>query len=233
MEDENFVLVRRGGGRCSPTAATSGCRSSSTPSTSSPTRRRTTSCCSSRSTRSTSSGSSSCSTRCETVRDALVATRADERRTRPLVRPAPAQPDARDRAGAGAADRRARDDDAAGLPGVPAAARAGERLPVGAVPRAGVPLRRQGRGLRRTGSGASPTLEKQRLARRLEEPTLWDGFVHVLGEAGAGHLLRRGDHRLAARRSPTTGRRTPTSGDWPRRCSSTTSSPPPGARGTS
>jgi tryptophan 2,3-dioxygenase len=26
--------------------------------------------------------------------------------------------------------------------------------------------------------------EKQRLARRLEEPTLWDGFVHVLGEAG-------------------------------------------------
>ncbi len=27
-------------------------------------------------------------------------------------------------------------------------------------------------------------LEQQRLARRLEEPTLWDGFVHVLGEAG-------------------------------------------------
>ena len=26
--------------------------------------------------------------------------------------------------------------------------------------------------------------EKDRLARRLEEPTLWDGFVHVLGEAG-------------------------------------------------
>jgi tryptophan 2,3-dioxygenase len=26
--------------------------------------------------------------------------------------------------------------------------------------------------------------EKQRLARRLSEPTLWDGFVHVLGEAG-------------------------------------------------
>jgi tryptophan 2,3-dioxygenase len=26
--------------------------------------------------------------------------------------------------------------------------------------------------------------EKQRLARRLAEPTLWDGFVHVLGEAG-------------------------------------------------
>ena len=26
--------------------------------------------------------------------------------------------------------------------------------------------------------------EKARLARRLEEPTLWDGFVHVLGEAG-------------------------------------------------
>jgi tryptophan 2,3-dioxygenase len=26
--------------------------------------------------------------------------------------------------------------------------------------------------------------EKVRLARRLEEPSLWDGFVHVLGEAG-------------------------------------------------
>ncbi len=26
--------------------------------------------------------------------------------------------------------------------------------------------------------------EEQRLARRLEEPSLWDGFVHVLGEAG-------------------------------------------------
>jgi tryptophan 2,3-dioxygenase len=26
--------------------------------------------------------------------------------------------------------------------------------------------------------------EKQRLARRLEEPSLWDGFVHVLTEAG-------------------------------------------------
>src|SRR6476646_2847387 len=27
-------------------------------------------------------------------------------------------------------------------------------------------------------------LEEQRLARRLEEPSLWDGFVHVLAEAG-------------------------------------------------
>ena len=26
--------------------------------------------------------------------------------------------------------------------------------------------------------------ERGRLARRLEEPSLWDGFVHVLGEAG-------------------------------------------------
>ena len=106
-----------------------------------------------------------------------------ERRPRPLVRPAPARPDARDRAGAGPAGRRAGDDDAAGLPRVPAAARAGQRLPVGAVPRAGVPLRRQGRGVRR----AVPRphrAEEQRLARRLEEPSLWDGFVHVLGEAG-------------------------------------------------
>ena len=27
-------------------------------------------------------------------------------------------------------------------------------------------------------------IEKARLARRLDEPSLWDGFVHVLGEAG-------------------------------------------------
>lgn len=35
--------------------------------------------------------------------------------------------------------------------------------------------------------------EQQRLARRLEEPSLWDGFVHVLGEAG---LATDGDEAL-------------------------------------
>ena len=68
------------------------------------------------------------------------------------------QPGARDRAGAGPAGRRAGDDDAAGLPGVPAAAGAGQRLPVGAVPRAGVPLRRQGPVVRR----AVPRADRRR-----------------------------------------------------------------------
>ena len=78
-----------------------------------------------------------------------------ERRARPaVVGAAPDEPRARDRAGAGPAGRRAGDDDAAGLPGVPPAAGAGERLPVGAVPRAGVPLRRQGRRATSTGSRA-------------------------------------------------------------------------------
>ena len=53
--------------------------------------------------------------------------------------------------------------------------------------------------------------EKQRLARRLDEPSLWDGFVHVLGEAG---LDTSSDEAITRRcaRSPTTVRRTPTSG---------------------
>ena len=62
MEDENFVSFGEEGALL-PTAATSACRSCSTPSTSSRTHRPTTSCCSSPSTRSTSCGSSSCCTR--------------------------------------------------------------------------------------------------------------------------------------------------------------------------
>lgn len=37
--------------------------------------------------------------------------------------------------------------------------------------------------------------EQQRLRRRLEEPSLWDGFVHVLGEAG---LATEDDEALTA-----------------------------------
>ena len=86
-------------------------------------------------------------------------------------------PGARDRAGAGPAGRRAGDDDPAGLPGVPPAAGAGQRLPVGAVPRAGVPLRRQGPVVRR----AVPRAHRRRAGAARSagstEPTLWDAFL--------------------------------------------------------
>ena len=158
--------------------------------------------------------------------------RGGERRTRPVVRPPPARPDARDRAGAGPAGRRAGDDDAAGLPGVPAAPRTGERLPVRAVPRAGVPHRRQGRGVRR----ALPWPHR-RGARAAGSPPGGAepvGRVRARARRGrAGHLHRRGDHGVGPRRPPTTARRTPTSGGWPRRCCSTTSSPRPGVAATS
>ncbi len=94
------------------------------------------------------------------------------------------QPGARDRTGAGPADRRARDDDAPGLPRVPAAAGPGERVPVGPVPRAGIPLGREGSRVRWPVQEASPRRRSSVSPRRLAEPTLWDGFVHVLGEAG-------------------------------------------------
>jgi hypothetical protein len=65
--------------------------------------------------------------------------------------PAPAAPAslARDRAGARRAGRHPGDDDPAGLPGLPRVARAGQRLPVGAVPGDRVPVRGQGPGVRR------------------------------------------------------------------------------------
>ena len=99
-----------------------------------------------------------------------------------LVGAAPAAADARHRARAGPAGRRARDDDPAGLPAVPPDARPGQRLPVRAVPRAGVPLRRQGRRRSSSGSAGSPTRSGQRLQRRLDEPTLWDAFLRVLAD---------------------------------------------------
>ena len=63
---------------------------------------------------------------------------------RDLAGPAAAAARARDRAAAGEPGRRARDHDTAGLPAVPRRARARQRLPVGAVPRARVPVRGQG-----------------------------------------------------------------------------------------
>ena len=105
----------------------------------------------------------------------------DQRRA--VVGAAPAQPGARHRARAGPPDRHPGDDDPPGLPGVPAAAGSGKRLPVRAVPGA------------RVLSGAKdpsyverfrgPTeAEQERLARRLSEPSLWDGFVHALDARG-------------------------------------------------
>src|SRR5207237_792219 len=63
------------------------------------------------------------------------------------------------RAGGAGADRAAtgaRDDDAAGLPRLPVVARAGVGFPVGAVPRAGVPLRVEGPRLPRPVAGGEP-----------------------------------------------------------------------------
>ena len=75
--------------------------------------------------------------------------------------------------------------------------------------------------------------EQQHLDARLAEPTLWDAFVAVLGSFGlAGRVAtRRSRPRCAP--SPTTATSTPSSGRSPRRCSSTTSWPRAGGRGTS
>ena len=158
------------------------------------------------------------------ARDAMI-------RRRAVVGPAPAEPGARDRAGAGAPDRRAGDDDAAGLPGVPAAARAGQRLPVGAVPRAGVPLRRQGPVVRR------PVPRADRGESRPGSRSGWPS--RPCGTRSSTCSRQRGlpagsDDEISAslRTARTTGRSTPRSGRSPRRCSSTTSSPPPGGPGT-
>ena len=99
-----------------------------------------------------------------------------------------------DRAGAGRAGRRAGDDDPAGLPGLPVGAGAGERVPVGAVPRDRVPVRAKDEAYLRRLAHANER-ERERLVRRLAEPTLWDGFVLLLGEG----RLRRGDRGVAPR----------------------------------
>ena len=60
----------------------------------------------------------------------------------------------------------------------------GERVPVGAVPRAGVPLRRQGPRLRQPVPGPHRRREGSGWRGGWTSRRLWDGFVHVLGEAG-------------------------------------------------
>ena len=71
-------------------------------------------------------------------------------------------------------------------------------------------------------------LESERLQRRLAEPTLWDGFRAVIDRAG---LDTSSDEAITASLRQVAHDRS-SSGPSPRRCSSTTSSPPPGAPGT-
>ena len=158
---------------------------------------RTTSCCSSPSTRSTSCGSSSCCTR--RPRPATRCSRRDEQRLwwaqhllqrmhvieRVLVQ----QVDVLETM------------TPAGLPAVPAGAGAGQRLPVGAVPRAGVPLRRQGPVVRARGSGGSPTTSAQRLQRRLDEPTPVGRVPAACWTPRAAGRRRRAGHRRRVRRA--------------------------------
>ena len=155
------------------------------------------------------------------------------RRRRPtgVVGPAPAAAHARHRAGAGSAGRRAGDDDPAGLPAVPADAGAGQRLPVRAVPRARVPLRRQGPGVRR----AVPRADRRRSAAAAAPAGGADAVGRVPARARHAAACRSATTRRSPARCaapPTTGPRTPTCGRSPRRCSSTTSWPLPGGPGT-
>ena len=154
----------------------------------------------------------------ETGRDAMFDRRG-------VVGPAPAQAGARDRAGARRADRRARDDDSPGLPRVPAAAGAGERLPVGAVPRARVPLGGEGPVIR----APVPRSDRRRAAAARGTGSTRRRY---------GTRSSRSCRRAGSQSAPTTtsarrcthlrtiARSTPTSGSWPRRWSSTTSWPP-------
>ena len=131
-----------------------------------------------------------------------------------------------------AAGRRARDDDAAGLPRSsgsrwrrPAAS---SRCSSASWSSSPAPRTRRSS----SGSAALTDDERARLQRRLDEPT-------PVGRVPRGARRPRAAGRTTTRRSPTrcdawrtTGRRTPTSGRSPRRCSSTTSSPRPGGPGT-
>ena len=124
----------------------------------------------------------------QTARDAMVAP-GRERRPRPVVRPAPAQPDARDRAGAGPAGRRAGDDDAAGLP---ASSGSGSRRRAASsrcssASWSSSPAPRT----RRTSSRFRGLTDDEQAAARADGSTsrrLWDAFVHVLGRGRAGHV---------------------------------------------
>ena len=80
-------------------------------------------------------------------------------------------------------------------------ARPGQRLPVGAVPRAGVPLRRQGPVVRARASGGSPTTSGPGCTAGSTSRRLWDAFLQVLARAGPAGRRRRGGHRLRCARA--------------------------------
>ena len=142
----------------------------------------------------------------------------------------PAEARRRHRAGPRAAARGARDDDSAGLPRLPRPAGAGQRLPVGAVPRAGVPVRRPDPGFLRRFRGLTAA-ERTRLERRLAEPTLWDALARVLA-APVCRSTGTTRSRASCCASPATGGGTARRGTSPRRCWTTTSGPRSGGRGT-
>ena len=113
---------------------------------------------------------------------ARVDPRPDDRR-RGGAGPALPHTRARDRTRPDRAHRGARDDDAAGLPRVPLAAHAGLGVPVGAVPRGGVPERAEGAALpeaaRRDTRGDVTARDGGSRNRR------WDGFVALLERTGS------------------------------------------------
>ena len=187
-------LVRRAGRPAHLRQLPPARRSCSTPSTSSPTRRPTTSCCSSPSTRSTSCGSSSCCTRRAAARDAMLGggrglwwAQHLLQRMHVIERVLVQQVDV--------LETMTPQDFLA----VPAAAGAGERLPVGAVPRAGVPLRRQGPVVRR----AVPRADRRRAGAAAAAAGRADAVGRVPGRARRA----AGCRSATTTRSPTRVRR--------------------------
>ena len=128
----------------------------------------------------------------------------------------------RGRAGAGRAGRRDRHDDPAGLPGLPH-----QLAPASGFQSAQFREIEFLSGLKdpasSTGSAACADAERDRLQRRLAEPSLWDALP---GAAGRGRLRvpsrrRSGSRALLADRRAT-GSGTARCGTSPRRCSTTT-----------
>ena len=149
-----------------------------------------------------------------------------------LAGTAPAAAGARDRAAARRPGRDPGDDDPAGLPGVPVQVLA----PASGFQSAQYRELEFLSGVKdraflarfRSLTGA----ERDRLVRRLAEPSLWDAYLGLLAARGLGRgqRARRSSRRCA--RSPGTGPPTTTCGSSRRTCSPTTSWPGSGGPGT-